>query len=235
MPILAWANAPNGAIANLNSSRDRTKTMPVMRHTQKGIAMRNERIRLIAEIGLTVALSIALNAAFTLITPIRMPFGGSFSLMMLPIILLALMRGPLAGITAGVLVGFSDLMFNPYVISIPQMFLDYPIAYGLVGLAGLFAVRQERSLFNSPKYMDSIVRLMAFAVIGTIVGGLARLAAHILSGVLFFAQYAPEAQNVWIYSTVYNLTFMGPNILAVAVCAAVAFPLIRRVIIAQQT
>jgi len=193
--------------------------------------MRDHRVRLIAEIGLAVALAIALNALFFLLLPFRMPFGGSLSLIMLPIVFIALMRGPLAGILTGILVGFSDLMFDPFVISIPQMLLDYPIAYGLVGLAGLFALRKEQQ-----QQRPAVQKLIAFAIAGTIIGGLARLAAHVLSGVIFFAQYAPEAQNVWVYSIAYNATFMGPNIALVAICTAIAFPLVRYVVdTSQQT
>ncbi|MCL2526751.1 MAG: energy-coupled thiamine transporter ThiT [Coriobacteriia bacterium] len=203
--------------------------------------MRNARIRLIAEMGLAVALAVGLNAIFTLAFPVRMPFGGSFSLIMVPIVLMALMRGPWVGIAVGVLVGFSDLMFDPFVVSIPQMLLDYPIAYGLVGLAGIFTLRTPAtgtdataaataSTSTTATTKAGLQRLMVYAALGTIVGGLARLAAHVLSGVIFFGQYAPALQNVWVYSLVYNLTFMGPNIVAVAICATMAYPLVRRVV-----
>ncbi|MCL2437581.1 MAG: energy-coupled thiamine transporter ThiT [Coriobacteriia bacterium] len=195
--------------------------------------MRDSRIRLIAEIGLAVALSIALNAVFTLLVPIGMPFGGSLSLNMLPIILLALMRGPFVGVITGVLVGFSDLMFDPFVISIPQMLLDYPVAYGLVGLAGLFALRPERVQQLGEGHSPTIAKLMTYAVLGVLVGSLARLGSHVLSGVIFFGQYAPEAQNIWLYSLVYNLTFMGPNMILAAILAAVTFPVVYRFVIAS--
>ena len=209
--------------------------------------MRDQRVRAIAEIGLAVALAIALNAIFSLVLPFRMPFGGSLSLIMLPIVFIALMRGTATGIVTGILVGFSDLMFDPFVISIPQMLLDYPIAYGLVGLAGLFALTPKLAPKLAPKVgnnqsananleytQPSVQKMIAFAIAGTVVGGLARLAAHVASGVIFFAQYAPEAQNVWVYSLIYNATFMGPNIVMVAICTAVAFPLVRSVVYANQ-
>jgi len=196
--------------------------------------MRDVRVRIIAEIGLAVALAIAINAVFSLLLPFRMPFGGSLSLIMLPIVLMALMRGPVVGSVVGVLVGFSDLMFDPFVISIPQMLLDYPIAYGVVGLAGLFALQPGRAQNSSLAAQPSIAKMIGFAVAGTAIGGLARLLAHVLSGVIFFAQYADELQNVWAYSVIYNATFMGPNIIVVAICAAIAFPVVRSVVASTQ-
>ena len=191
--------------------------------------MKDMRGRFVAEIGLAVALSVVLNAVFTMLIPFRMPFGGTFSLSMLPIVLLALVRGPYIGITTGVLVGFTDLIFNPFVISLPQMLLDYPIAYGLVGLAGFFALRPEKEGMK-----PTLAKMMTFAAIGAVMGAFARLLAHVLSGVIFFAQYAPETQNAWVYSVIYNSTFMGPNMIALAACAAIAFPVVRGVLVSSQ-
>ena len=196
--------------------------------------MRDERIRLIAEIGLAVALSIAINLVFTTFVPRIWPAGGSLSLNMLPIIVLALLRGPSIGVITGVLVGFTDLIFNPYVISLPQMLLDYPIAYGLVGLAGLFALRPVRPVFTTHGMQPSALKLLSFAALGAVVGGLARLAAHVVSCVIFFAQYAPEGQNVWAFSLIYNASFMIPNIIVAAIVAAIVFPLVRRFVVASQ-
>jgi thiamine transporter len=44
-----------------------------------------------------------------------------------------------------------------------------------------------------------------------LVAGASRLIVHILSGVIFFGSYAPEGQNVWGYSTIYNATFLIPT------------------------
>jgi len=60
--------------------------------------------------------------------------------------------------------------------------LDYPIAFGLLGLAGFF---QKRPF------------------IGVTVGIIGRFVAHFLSGIIFFAIYAGEMNPV-IYSAVYN-------------------------------
>jgi thiamine transporter len=44
-----------------------------------------------------------------------------------------------------------------------------------------------------------------------VVASALRLIVHILSGVIFFGSYAPEGQNVWAYSTIYNATFLIPT------------------------
>jgi thiamine transporter len=56
-------------------------------------------------------------------------------------------------------------------------------------------------------------------IAGTIAAVSARLLCHVLSGVIFFASYAPEGQNVWIYSLVYNATVMVPSIILTSIVA----------------
>jgi len=39
--------------------------------------------------------------------------------------------------------------------------------------------------------------------------------SHILSGVVFFGHFAPEGQNVWLYSIIYNVSFLLPSLIIV--------------------
>lgn len=144
--------------------------------------------KIMAEISISAAL--ALVFSFIKVTPVSQ--GGSISLCMVPIFILALRRGPLLGIIGGVLLGFLQLLSSPFVVHPIQLLLDYPLAYGAIGLAGF--------LPRSPY----------FAVI---LGGLARLVAHFLSGAIFFASYAPKGMNVFLYSLAYNASYMVPEII----------------------
>ncbi len=40
-----------------------------------------------------------------------------------------------------------------------------------------------------------------------------RFISHFLSGAIFFGHYAPEGQNVWLYSLIYNSSYMIPETL----------------------
>ena len=67
-----------------------------------------------------------------------MPQGGSIKLMsILPIVLCGYLLGTKRGVLAGICVGLLNLIFGPYIIHPVQLFLDYPIAYGALGLSGL--------------------------------------------------------------------------------------------------
>ncbi len=180
--------------------------------------MDSRRTRVLIEI----ALSVALAAVLAMLTVWRMPQGGSVSLNMLPLFIIALRRGPGAGVAAGALYGGVDFLVNPYIIHWIQPLLDYPVAYGLVGLAG-FVSRPVRSALEKARF----ARAIAWTAIGVVIGGIGRYVAHFISGIVFFGSFAPEGQPVWLYSALYN-TYV-PVSSAVAFAAAVAIlPVLER-------
>src|ERR671914_545513 len=142
--------------------------------------------RILTEAALAVALSFVLG----LIVLFKMPFGGSISLEMIPLILLALRQGWRVGVVAGAAYGLHDLAIDPYVVHPLQLLLDYPLAFGALGLAGLFKPT------------------LRGAVLGATVAVVARFACHFLSGVIFFASYAPEGWNPLFYSAAYNASYL---------------------------
>ncbi len=158
--------------------------------------MRQRRTRILLEIALTIALATVLGM-FTLW---RMPQGGSVSLEMLPIFVLAFRRGVGPGLVAGALYGLVDLMVNPFIVHWAQLLLDYPVAYLLVGLAGFGAAGLTRELTHGRG-----PRVAGVLAAGIAVGSAGRYLAHVISGVIFFSEFAPAGQPVWAYSAVYNL------------------------------
>lgn len=172
-------------------------------------------VRAIAEIGVAVALAAALSwlaQAF----PLRMPQGGSFGLEMLPILFIALRRGVLPGVVAGGLFGLlqlSGVAGAPYVYHPLQAALDYPLAFAALGLAGLVSVGE----LHGTRGWASLTAAVA-------VGTGARFVCHFLSGLLFFAEYAPAWEAPWLYSITYNLLYLLPS---AVVTALVLWPLLR--------
>ncbi len=146
----------------------------------------------IAQVGVTVALATVLN----LLPVFKMPQGGSVSLDMVPILFLAFYRGPMVGILAGAVFGMVDYTMDPFFVHPAQLIFDYPLAFGLLGIAGF--VRG-----NTP----------ITVALGVILGGAARFSAHLISGAIFFGSYAPPGQSVWLYSTIYNGSYMLPSTL----------------------
>ena len=179
--------------------------------------MKRNQIRIMTEIGMAVALSVILN----FIPLWRMPQGGSISLEMLPILIIALRWGANSGMMAGAVYGLVQLVFGPFIIHPAQLVLDYPLPYMLVGLAGIFSNKINLKVKGST---------YAWLLLAVLTGGLGRFVSHFLSGVIFFAQYAPEGQSIWVYSAIYNISYLLPALLLSYI---IIIPLIRILVITE--
>ncbi len=111
--------------------------------------------------------------------------------------------GPKTGLTAGVAYGVLQLITGPYIYAPLQVLLDYPLAFGALGLSGFFHNRKHG--------------LMT----GYAVGVIGRYLFHVSSGYIFFAEYAPEGMNPLLYTLGYNLTYILPEFLLTVILLAV--------------
>lgn len=151
------------------------------------------------------ALCIAVSFVLSYIRLFRMPQGGSITpASMLPVLLFAYAFGFGPGLVCALAYGVLQMFQDMYIVGWMQATLDYILAFGALAVVALF--RKWRSPFN-------------FSV-GTVVAGLLRVTCHVLSGVVYFAEYAPEGMNPVVYSLAYNLTSVGVDSL---ICAVIAF------------
>ena len=155
-----------------------------------------------------VIAAVALSGVLHLITLYQFPEGGRITAAaMVPVLFVAIRRGPKIGILAGLAFGLVVLVEEPFIYHPVQVLLDYPLAYAALGLAGFF-----RKL----------------PVAGVVVGIAGRFICHFISGLVFFATYAPVGMSPAIYSAVYNASYLIPEIV---VSAIVMFVLQQRKII----
>ncbi|WP_368505699.1 energy-coupled thiamine transporter ThiT [Alkalihalophilus sp. As8PL] len=156
---------------------------------------------------LTIMIEVAVMAGLALVLSFvkfgaLWAMGGSISLVMVPIFLIAFRRGFKVGILTGLLVGLLGLVTGPTIVHIVQLVLDYPLAYMVLGVAGIFAAKKGQL---APK--ASII------VVGLLLATSLRFLSHFSSGVIWFGQYAPEGMNPAIYSLFYNLSYLVPEML----------------------
>lgn len=159
-----------------------------------------------------VKTSILLAVTFVLnqVTLFRMPQGGSItSFSMFALFLVSYLFGPRQGILAGLAYGLIDLVINPYVIHPVQLFMDYPLGFGAIGIGGL-------------------LRNTNFGMIkGYGLGVLGRYLVVVLSGIIFWGMYAAEGFNAVSWSLFYNMTYILPE--AVATVAILSIPKVRNI------
>ena len=145
-----------------------------------------------------VAMALALVTSF--IKFASLPMGGSITLFsMFFICFIGYLYGPKIGIMTGVAYGILQLIIEPYIYAPLQVLLDYPLAFGALGLAGFFSNKK----FG--------------LTTGVIVGILGRYICHVISGYVFFASYAPEGMNPMIYTLGYNATYIVPELIATVI------------------
>lgn len=153
------------------------------------------------------ALCIALSIALHFVKLFALPQGGSISLSALPLLVFALRNGGSAGVATGFVSGILRLFLGAYIVHPLQALLDYPAASAAIGLAGFFP---------------------ANIYIGIAVAMLGSLFSSVLSGVAFFAGYAPPGMNVWAYSIIYNATIVVPDAIICAVIIHFLWPRLKK-------
>jgi len=126
----------------------------------------------------------------------RLPMGGSVTLFsMLFIVLIGYWYGARAGLLTGFAYGLLQFILEPVFYSPLQLLVDYPLAFGSLGLSGFFSDKKHG------------------LATGYTVGVLGRYFFAFLSGVIFFAAYAPTQTPIGIltYSLGYNATYIFPE------------------------
>lgn len=134
---------------------------------------------------------VALGYVTSLLKLYHLPFGGSVTLCsMLFICLPGYFYGVSAGILSAAAYGILEFMIEPYVLFPLQVIVDYLLAFGALGLSGLF----HRSKYG-------LVKGYLFGICG-------RYVFVVLSGWLFFGEYVWKGWGALSYSLVYNATYI---------------------------
>lgn len=140
------------------------------------------------------AICMALTCVLAMIKIFRMPNGGSVTpASMLPLMLFSYVYGVGPGLVLGAIYGMMDFALGGWFLSIPQLLMDYPVAFAMCGLAGLFRRHENVKLGLS---------------LGVIVGSIGRYIAAVTAGLLFWTDLTEGAAAAIIYSLTYNGSYM---------------------------
>jgi len=168
---------------------------------------KTNRTKLLAYSAICVTLALVLSQ-FTLF---RMPQGGSVTpFSMLFIVLAGYWFGPKTGITAGVAYGLLRIFLGAFIIHPAQFALDYLLASAALGAFGLFREKRWGLYF------------------AYVVGVTFAFFAYFASGIIFFSAYAPEGQHVAVFSAVYNLSHVVPEMVMTLIL--ITLPPVRKAI-----
>lgn len=157
----------------------------------------------IAYAGICIATSFALSY----IRFFSLPQGGSITFASLvPLMIYSNMFGIRKGVIAGVIYGFLQFIQAPWFYHPIQFLLDYPIAFGAIGLCGLL---REKNILSK--------KIALQFAIGALLAVIIRYLAHVVSGIFVFGSGDPENYGAVAWSFLYN-TFAFAD-LAIALVA----------------
>ncbi|MDR7856382.1 energy-coupled thiamine transporter ThiT [Tissierella sp.] len=174
-------------------------------------------VKMLTEGGMMIALSTILSY----IKLYEAPMGGSVTAgSMIPIMLFAIRWGIVPGLAIGSTYGILQFILKPYFYHPIQFILDYPLAFGLLGLAGIAYYIKDKSSLKG----------YANVFLAILIGILGRMLSHVLAGVVFFAEYAGD-KNPWIYSMEYNAYYLIPELIISCFVVAIIWKPLQKAII----
>ena len=168
------------------------------------------------------AIMVAIAQILSYIKLWEMPWGGSIVLAMVPIILFSVRWGLGSGLLAGFVFGVLQFMFDGgFAIGWQCIIGDYLLAFTVLGLAGLMKGKKLGVFW------------------GTLIGGVARFLVHYVVGATIWAAYMPDTffgmtmTSPWIYSLLYNIAYMGPNIVITLVIFGLLYVPMKKYMLGQ--
>ncbi len=170
------------------------------------MSKRRKIINFIVEVSIFTALGLVLDILGGALFDLVWPNGGSVSLAMICIFIVAYRRGLAGGLLTGLLVGTIQILWagagnivHPF-----QAMLDYTFAYMSAGLAGI--VRKQVMV---PNWKQTL-----FISLSIVVCCLVRLMCHTLSGILYWG-------STFTASVLYNGTFILTTIVVCCIITSI--------------
>jgi len=141
------------------------------------------------------------------------------SLGLIPLGIFALKRGALPAMAVGFVWGLLLIVLGKaYILMIPQVLLEYPVAFAFGGLGGILAPVLLREL--SADRMGAAIRTIVFS---GLISAAARWFFHFLAGLIFWGDFAPEGMSPVAFSLFFNGISAAANALMLAIILPILF------------
>ena len=182
--------------------------------------MRNTKITALCECAVMIALAFALSFAQIF----KMPMGGSVTIAsMLPIMLISVKYGIKIGLPTAfvysllqLLQAFMENDVFPYCETILTftvcLLFDYVVPFTILGISGVF---KNTKLFKNKEIA---------VYVGITLAVVLRFFCHFITGVAIWGQWAPEGMGKFLYSFLYNGSFLSVDF---AICLVLAVLMMR--------
>ena len=164
------------------------------------------------------AVMTALSTVLSFYAVYRLPSGGSVTAAsMVPVILLSVMCGAKWGVFSALCYALVQGVVGFYAPPVPNLvsfllviLFDYVLAFGVLGTADFFV-----KLTGRKKYSYIFASAMVVFL---------RFLCHLVSGILIWSVYAPDGQSPFLYSLIYNGSYMLPELIITALVTGITVP-----------
>ncbi|MBP0970058.1 MAG: energy-coupled thiamine transporter ThiT [Oscillospiraceae bacterium] len=197
--------------------------------------MKNEKLRTLV----TCALLLAVSAVLSVYPKFKFLLnGGSITFCsMLPIIVASYVFGVKTGLLTGfafsliqLITGFSGSGLGP-VAFVVELLFDYVIAFTVLGLGGIFRnLKSTRSGLAAGAFIATLLRFISHLISGIVVWG--EYAEWFFGNLSSFGESILSKYSggmlTFLYSFIYNGSYMIPEIIITTAAAALIAPLVKK-------
>ena len=173
---------------------------------------------------------IAMGTALGFVKPFELPYGGAITLCsMLPVMFFSYRCGLKWGLSAGLVFSVLQLLFGldalkgiSAMMVVGSIFLDYILAFTVLGLAGMFRgkIKNDAAAFTLGSFVSMMLRYFCSFLSGWVLWASFNVTADMQG---FIATFFPALGNLSgtalavVYSLVYNGSYMIPEIILTCV------------------
>ena len=173
---------------------------------------------------------IAMGTALGFVKPFELPYGGAITLCsMLPVMFFSYRCGLKGGLSAGLVFSVLQLLFGldalkgiSAMMVVGSIFLDYILAFTVLGLAGMFRgkIKNDAAAFTLGSFVSMMLRYFCSFLSGWVLWASFNETADMQG---FIASFFPALGNLSgtalavVYSLVYNGSYMIPEIILTCV------------------
>ena len=173
---------------------------------------------------------LAMGTALGFVKPFELPYGGAITLCsMLPVMFFSYRCGLKWGLSAGLVFSVLQLLFGldalkgiSAMMVVGSIFLDYILAFTVLGLAGMFRgkIKNDAAAFTLGSFVSMMLRYFCSFLSGWVLWASFNETADMQG---FIATFFPALGNLSgtalavVYSLVYNGSYMIPEIILTCV------------------
>lgn len=192
-------------------------------------------IKRIALVSVLLALAITIDIVTGFIPGLNasLPLGGRIlNISLLPIMLIGLFTGPLYGVIGAVIYGIFGYFADGYALSffadnlvdaLIVFLLDYIIAFGALGLVGVFKKALDKPIYFVVMSLSALlIRWLSATIVGAILW-----ISYATSNSWTNSILEGVGNNAFIYSGIYNLAYTIPTFIVINVIVVLAFKQLR--------